>query len=38
LVVVHGADAVSLTISDFSGKGDLKGRARAFAAKVLERL
>jgi hypothetical protein len=38
LVVVNGADAVSLTISDFSGKGNLKGRARAFAEMVLERL
>ena len=38
LVVAKGADAVSLTISDFSGKGDLKARARAFAEKVLERL
>jgi len=38
LVVVHGADAVSLTISDFRGKGGLKARARAFAEKVLDRL
>lgn len=38
LVVVRGPYAVSLTISDFSGKGDLKGRARAFAERVLDRL
>ncbi|MGH7538796.1 MAG: hypothetical protein ACREMF_09190 [Gemmatimonadales bacterium] len=38
LVAVKGADAVSLTISDFSGRGDLKGRARAFAKKVLEHM
>ncbi len=38
LVVVHGPYAVSLTISDFSGKGNLKGRARAFAEMVLDRL
>ena len=38
LVVVNGVDAVSLTISDFSGKGGLKARARAFAEKVLGRL
>ena len=38
LVVVRGSYAVSLTISDFSGKGDLKGRARAFAERVLDRL
>jgi len=38
LVVVNGADAVSLTISDFSGAGDLKALARAFAKRVLERL
>jgi hypothetical protein len=38
LVVVHGADAVSLTISDFRGTGGLKARARAFAEKVLDRL
>lgn len=38
LVVVRGPYAVSLTISDFSGKGDLKARARAFAEKVLDRL
>ena len=38
LVVVNGADAVSLTISDFSGKGGMKARARAFAEMVLDRL
>ncbi len=38
LVVVQGPYAVSLTISDFSGTGNLKGRARAFAEKVLARL
>lgn len=38
LVVVNGPYAVSLTISDFRGKGDLKARARAFAKKVLEHL
>ncbi|HEY7685152.1 MAG TPA: hypothetical protein VH833_03485 [Gemmatimonadales bacterium] len=38
LVVVQGPYAVSLTISDFSGKGNLKGRARAFAERVLDRL
>jgi hypothetical protein len=38
LVVVHGPNTVSLTISDFSGKGNLKARARAFAERVLDRL
>ena len=38
LVVVKGGDEVSLTISDFTGAGGLKGRARAFAKKVLERM
>lgn len=38
LVVVKGLDEVSLTISDFSGTGGLKARARAFAEKVLERM
>jgi len=38
LVVVNGPYAVSLTISDFSGKGNLKARARAFAERVLDRL
>jgi len=38
LVVVKGADEVSLTISDFNGAGGLKGRARTFARKVLERV
>ena len=38
LAVVEGPNEVSLTISDFSGAGGLKARARAFAAKLLERL
>jgi len=38
LVVVNGPHAVSLTISDFSGKGGMKARARAFAEMVLDRL
>ena len=38
LVVVKCTDEVALTISDFSGTGGLKARARAFAAKVLERM
>jgi len=38
LVVVKGAYELALTISDFSGGGGLKGRARAFARKVLERM
>lgn len=38
LVVVHGADVVTVTISDFSAKGKLQERARAFARKVLGRM
>lgn len=38
LVVVKGNNEVSLTISDFTGAGGLKARARAFAEKVLERM
>ena len=38
LVVVKGTNEVSLTISDFTGAGGLKARARAFAEKVLERM
>jgi hypothetical protein len=38
LVAVKGTNVVSLAISDFSGKGDLKVRARAFAKQVLKRL
>jgi hypothetical protein len=38
LVVVRGGDAVSLTISDLRGKGNVKARARAVATRILERL
>ena len=38
LVVVKDADEVSLTITDLSGSGDLKARARAIARKVLQNL
>jgi hypothetical protein len=38
LVVVHGTDVVTVTISDFSAKGKLQERARAFAQKVLGRM
>jgi hypothetical protein len=38
LVVVKGPYELALTISDFSGAGNLKERARAFAKKVLEQL
>jgi hypothetical protein len=38
LVVVHGSDVVTVTISDFSAKGKLQARARAFAEKVLGRM
>ena len=38
LVVVHGPDVVTVTISDFSAKGKLQERARAFAQKVLGRM
>ena len=38
LVVVLGSDVVTVTISDFSAKGKLEARARAFAEKVLDRM
>jgi hypothetical protein len=38
LVVVSGSDVVTVAITDFSGKGDLRDRARAFARKVLSHL
>lgn len=38
LVVVHGSDVVTVTITDFSAKGRLQQRARAFAEKVLGRM
>jgi hypothetical protein len=38
LVVVHGSDVVTVAITDFSGKGRLQDRARAFARKVLDHM
>jgi hypothetical protein len=38
LVVVRGTDVVMVAITDFSGKGNLRDRARAFARRVLDRL
>lgn len=38
LVLVTGADVVSISISDFSGRADLRRRAVAFAGRVLGRL
>ena len=38
LVVVTDTNVVSLAISDFSGRRDLRKRAEAFAKKVLNRL
>jgi hypothetical protein len=38
LVVVHGTDVVTVTISDFSARGKLQARARAFVEKVLGRM
>jgi hypothetical protein len=38
LVVVRDTTVVSLAISDFSGRTDLRKRAEAFAKKVLNRL
>jgi len=38
LVVVTDTNVVSLAISDFSGRKDLRKRAEAFAKKVLNRL
>jgi hypothetical protein len=38
LVVVQGSDVVLVAISDFSGKGRLQDRARAFARMVLEHM
>lgn len=38
LVVVRDTSVISLAISDFSGRTDLRKRAEAFARKVLGRL
>lgn len=38
LVVVADTNVVSVAISDFSGRSDLRKRAEAFAKKVLNRL